>query len=109
MTLTIATVGNPIVPVSVTAMASAESVLFSDVGPERLAISCISGLGPGISIPVVKVSYLFELMNFLTTYNFLMWNKWNEETFSCSFSRCRCRCRCGGCCGGCSSCRCCCY
>ena len=50
-TLTIATVGNPIVPVRVTAMASAESVLFSDVGPERLAISCISGIGTGISIP----------------------------------------------------------
>ena len=49
--LTIATVGKPIVPVKVTAMASFESVLFSDVAPDRLSISSISGLGIGISIP----------------------------------------------------------
>ena len=49
-----ATVGNPIVPVSVTAMASEDSVLFSDVGPDKLAISCISGIGTGISIPTLQ-------------------------------------------------------
>ena len=53
-TLTIATVGNPIVPVSVTAMASVASVLFSVVGPDRLAISWISGIGTGISIPALE-------------------------------------------------------
>ena len=46
-----ATVGRPIVPVNVTATASLESVLLSEVDPERLSMSSSSGLGIGISIP----------------------------------------------------------